>query len=81
VRSEEASIGTRVRVGELGLRSELRGLRGRIIERWGHPEYLALDVLMEDGSSSLFWHYELEEAPQQWIGLGEITAADGSGGS
>jgi hypothetical protein len=36
---------------------------------------------MEDGSSSLFWHYELEEAPQQWIGLGEITAADGSGGS
>jgi hypothetical protein len=65
VRSEQASIGARVRVGECGL----------------YPEYLALDVLMEDGSSSLFWHYELEEAPQQWIGLGEITAADGSGGS
>jgi hypothetical protein len=65
MRSEEVSIGARVRVGEFGLRSELRGLRGRIIRRWGHPEYLALDVLMEDGSSSLFWHHELEEVPEQ----------------
>ena len=64
MRSEEASIGARVRVGERGLRSELRGMRGRIIRRWGHPEYLALDVLMEDGRSSLFWHYELEEVPE-----------------
>ncbi len=52
-------------MGECGLRSELRGLTGRIIRRWGHPEYLALDVLMEDGSSGLFWHYELEEVPEQ----------------
>ena len=81
MRSEQASIGARVRVGESGLRSELRGMRGRIIQRWGHPEYLALDVRLEDGSSSLFWHYELEEALEQWIGLGEITAADGSGSS
>jgi hypothetical protein len=65
MRSEEVSIGARVRVGEFGLRSELRGLTGRIIGRWGHPEYLALDVLMEDGSSSLFWHHELEEVPEQ----------------
>ena len=61
MRSEEASIGARVRVGESGLRSELRGLTGRIIRRWGHPEYLALDVRMEDGSLQLFWHHELEE--------------------
>jgi hypothetical protein len=81
VRSEEASIGARVRVGERGLHSELRGLRGKIIERWGHPEYLALDVRLEDGSSRLFWRYELEEAPQQWVGLGEITSANGANGS
>jgi hypothetical protein len=56
-------------------------MRGRIIQRWGHPEYLALDVRLEDGSSSLFWHFELEEAPQQWIGLGEIIAANDSDGS
>ena len=65
MRSEEANIGARVRVGEGGLRCALRGLTGRIIRRWGHPEYLALDVLMEDGSSQLFWHHELEEVPEQ----------------
>ena len=62
---EQASIGARVRVSERGLRSELRGMRGRIIRRWGHPEYLALDVLMEDGSSQLFWHHELEDASER----------------
>jgi hypothetical protein len=24
----------------------------------------ALDVLLDDGSSELFWHHELEEIPQ-----------------
>ena len=65
MRSEETSIGARVRVGECGLRSELRGLTGKIIGRWGHPEYLALDVRMEDRSSQLFWHHELEEVLEQ----------------
>jgi hypothetical protein len=64
VRSEQARIGARVRVGEAGLRSEWRGLMGTISGRWGHPEYVALDVRMEDGSSQLFWHHELEEVPQ-----------------
>jgi hypothetical protein len=63
VRSEQARIGARVRVGEAGLRSEWRGLMGRIRGRWGDPEYVALDVRMEDGRSQLFWHYELEEVP------------------
>ena len=64
MRSEQARIGARVRVGESGLRSEWRGLTGTISGRWGDPEYLALDVRMEDGSSRLFWHYELEEVPE-----------------
>ena len=59
---EQARIGVRVRVGKSGLRPEWRGLTGTISGRWGHPEYLALDVLMEDGSSQLFWHHELEDA-------------------
>jgi hypothetical protein len=63
VRSEEARIGARVRVGEAALRSKWRGLTGRIRARWGDPEYVALDVLLEDGHSQLFWHYELEEVP------------------
>ena len=65
MRSEQARIGVRVRVGESGLRPEWRGLMGRISARWGHPEYLALDVLMEDGRSSLFWHHELEDASKR----------------
>jgi hypothetical protein len=47
------------------LRSEWRGLTGKISGRWGHPDYLALDVRLEDGSSRLFWHYELEEVPER----------------
>ena len=59
---EQAQIGARVRVGESGLRSEWRGLTGTISGRWGHPEYVALDVRLEDGRSQLFWHHELEDA-------------------
>ncbi len=61
MRSEQARIGAMVRVGESSLRSEWRGLTGRITERWGAPEYVALDVRLEDGSTQLFWHHELEE--------------------
>ena len=61
MRSEQAKIGASVRVSDSGLHSELRGLTGTVSGMWGHPEYLALDVRMEDGHSELFWHYELEE--------------------
>jgi hypothetical protein len=48
-------------VGEAGLHSEWRGLAGMITGKWGNPEYLALDVLLDDGCTRLFWHYELEQ--------------------
>jgi hypothetical protein len=53
VRSEEAVIGARVRLDESELRSEWRGVTGTISGRWGNPEYLALDVLFEDGRTQL----------------------------
>jgi hypothetical protein len=59
--SEEALVGTRVRVRDSLLRADLRGLEGTITRRWGHPEYVALDVLLGDGRMQLFWHHELEE--------------------
>ena len=59
--SEEALIGMRVRVSKSLLRTDLRGLEGTIARRWGSPHYVALDVLLEDGRSELFWHHELEE--------------------
>jgi hypothetical protein len=58
--SEEALIGLRVRVGESLRESELRGKVGTIKGRWGAPEYVALDVLLDDGRTELFWHHELE---------------------
>jgi hypothetical protein len=59
--SEEARIGMRVRVRDSLLRSELRGKVGTITGRWGSPEYVAVDVLLDDGRAQLFWHHELEE--------------------
>jgi len=61
MRSEDARIGARVRVGDSGLHSERRGLTGTVSQKWGNPEYLALDVQLEDGRTQLFWHHELEE--------------------
>ena len=62
MRSQEAVIGAMVRVGEVsGLGYEWRGLTGTIIGKWGNPNYLALDVLLDDGRTILFWHYELDE--------------------
>jgi hypothetical protein len=66
MRSEQAQIGAKVRVGEeSGRRSEWRGLTGTVSKKWGHPEYLALDVLLEDGRTQLFWHHELEEIAER----------------
>jgi hypothetical protein len=59
--SEEALISMRVRVSESLLRADLRGKEGTITGRWGYPEYVALDVLLADGRSQLFWHHELDE--------------------
>jgi len=34
---------------------------GTIEKRWGNPEYIALDVMLDDRGSVLFWYYELEK--------------------
>ena len=65
MRSEQAQIGAKVRVGCSELHSEWRGLTGTIIGKWGNPEYLALDVLLDAGRTQLFWHHELEEIAQR----------------
>jgi hypothetical protein len=62
VLSEEACIGKRVRVREVTPQSStLSASVGTIEKRWGDPTYVALDVLLEDGTKQLFWHHELEE--------------------
>lgn len=57
--SEEALVGTRVRVSENHHSDRWRGEEGIIRARWGEPDYVALDVEMADGLLQLFWHHEL----------------------
>ena len=38
---------------------------GTIVHRWGHPEYLALDVRLDDGRWELFWARHLESAEDE----------------
>jgi hypothetical protein len=59
--SGEALIGMRVRVRNSLLRADLRGREGTILRRLGSPDYVALDVLLDDGGQEFFWHHELDE--------------------
>ena len=64
MQSHEALIGARVRVLETDRRPELRGMCGTIEHRFKHPEYLALDVRLDDGQLELFWAHGLESAQE-----------------
>ena len=62
--SREALIGARVRVLETDRKPELRGMLGTIEHRFGHPDYVALDVRLDDGQLELFWAHGLESAEE-----------------
>jgi hypothetical protein len=64
LQSHELFIGARVRVSETNRRADLRGMYGTIEHRFGHPEYLALDVRLDDGRLELFWAHSLESAEE-----------------
>jgi len=57
--SHEARIGTSVGVLD-GAKRPGKGRVGTIVQTYGHPEYLAMDVRFEDGSVELYWHHELQ---------------------
>jgi hypothetical protein len=63
--SEEARIGKRVRIRADHRSTPVRGLEGMIEKMWGNPDYVALDVLLDDGRSELFWYHELEEIAER----------------
>ena len=63
--SEKAHIGKRVRIRAEHRGPALRGMIGTIEKRWGNPDYIALDVLLDDGRSELFWYHELEEIAER----------------
>ena len=62
MQSHEARPGTDVRVKEGYRRPDLEGMSGTIEHCWGSPEYLAVDVRLEDVRSELFWFHQLDTA-------------------
>jgi hypothetical protein len=55
----EAPRGTVVRVREGHWKHEFAGMRGTVQHLWGNSEHAAVDVLLEDGRSELFWLTDL----------------------
>ena len=51
----EARRGTVVRVRQGHWKSQFAGMRGTVQNLWGQSEHAAVDVLLEDGRSELFW--------------------------
>jgi hypothetical protein len=45
-------------------KAELAGMRGTILERRGNSEHAAVEVLLEDGSTELFWLADLSEVDE-----------------
>ena len=62
--SHEARCGGRVRVAQSDISPQLRGMLGTIETCYGHPEYLALDVRLDDGQCELFWAHGLQKVEQ-----------------
>ena len=61
LQSHEARKGITVRVKEGHWKSKFGGMRGTVEQRWGAPEYPALDVRLENGRLELFWFHELDK--------------------
>ena len=61
LQAEEARRGTVVRVREEHWKSQFAGMRGKVQNLWGQSEYAAVEVLLEDGRSELFWLPDLAD--------------------
>jgi hypothetical protein len=61
MKSDDVRIGVRVRVRECHRIAERRGMVGRIVNRYGGEEYMAVDVRFSNGQQRLFWPDDLEE--------------------
>ena len=62
MQAHEPHSGMPVRVKERLWRSDFGGMLGTVERRWGHTDYPALDVRLEDGRLVLFWFHELDQA-------------------
>ena len=61
MRSEEICTGLSVRVSSSsGSAQKQNGKIGTVVHIYGNPSYVAVDVAFDDGSSDLFWHYQVD---------------------
>ncbi|HEX2107687.1 MAG TPA: hypothetical protein VHF70_00220 [Rubrobacteraceae bacterium] len=58
--AHDVRSGMTVRVREDSRRPELEGVLGTVQKSYGAPEYLAVDVLLDDGQLELFWFHQLD---------------------
>ena len=66
---QEVRSGTVVRAKEGYRKTDLVGMRGTVRKCWGHPDYSAVDIELEDGRSELLWFHQLEA-----VGEGETPS-------
>jgi len=64
MQSHEPHLGMLVRVREGHRKSRFGGMVGVVENRWGSPDYPALDVRLENGRLELFWFHELDMAQE-----------------
>ena len=57
--ANEARRGTVVRVRDGHWKEQFAGMKGTVQHLWGNSEHAAVDVLLEDGRSELFWLTDL----------------------
>lgn len=55
MQANEARRGTMVRVKEGHWKRQFAGMKGTVQHLWGNSEHAAVDVLLDDGRSELFW--------------------------
>ena len=70
MKPQEARPGRPVRVKEGYPKRDLVGISGTVQECWGHPDYPAVDVLLEDGRTELLWFHELEVVEKSYVASG-----------
>jgi hypothetical protein len=68
--------GMLVRVREDRRRPVLEGMVGTVRKSYGLPEYLAVDVELEDGQLELFWFHQLD-APNSDVLTHSVPFYDG----
>ena len=77
---EQARRGMRVRVMEHHRVEERRGLLGRVVDRYGGEEYIAVDVRLADGQYRLFWPRDLEEISSSPLAWWRVLLGGDAGG-